>query len=163
MRTKILLVFAGVLIALTLSESVLRLSSAIVRNPQNAAAFPDMGQDVFVIVCLGDSVTYGVGDPAGQGYPKNLEAILSARMNKKVIVINKGIPGASTTTVLNELNDAIKKIPHIDLVVILTGNGNSIWNLQGMFHDLRSIPLSSTDRMLLRLDNFLSKSRVFII
>jgi len=73
-----------------------------------------------IIVCFGDSLTFGTGAGKGMDYPSQL-----AKMIRKT-VINKGIPGDTTTTALRRLNrDVLSK--NSDFVLITLG-GNDLKN-----------------------------------
>lgn len=121
MRNKIITVIFGILVAVILIEVGLRAASVVIKSKRNNFSQKIIADEAFVILCLGDSVTYGVGDNEGGGYPKKLEIILNKKLNKKVTVINKGVPFASTAGVLKNLKDSLEKFPNVDLVIILTG------------------------------------------
>jgi lysophospholipase L1-like esterase len=73
-----------------------------------------------IIVCFGDSLTFGTGAGKGMDYPSQL-----SKMIRKT-VINKGIPGDTTTSALRRLNrDVLSKNP--DFVLITLG-GNDLKN-----------------------------------
>jgi lysophospholipase L1-like esterase len=73
-----------------------------------------------IIVCFGDSLTFGTGAGKGMDYPSQL-----GKMIQKT-VINKGIPGDTTTSALRRLNrDVLSKNPDI---VLMTLGGNDLKN-----------------------------------
>ena len=73
-----------------------------------------------IIVCFGDSLTFGTGAGKGMDYPSQL-----GKMIQKT-VINKGIPGDTTTSALRRLNrDVLSKNPD---VVLMTLGGNDLKN-----------------------------------
>ena len=73
-----------------------------------------------IIVCFGDSLTFGTGADKGMDYPSQL-----AKMIRKT-VINKGIPGDTTTRALRRLNrDVLSKNPDL---VLMTLGGNDLKN-----------------------------------
>jgi lysophospholipase L1-like esterase len=73
-----------------------------------------------IIICFGDSLTFGTGAGKGMDYPSQL-----AKMLRKT-VINKGIPGDTTTSALRRLNrDVLSNNP--DMVLITLG-GNDLKN-----------------------------------
>ncbi len=54
----------------------------------------EKGAGVFRVVCIGDSRVFGLGLPAEETYPKQLERILRERRpGRAVEVINAGVPG----------------------------------------------------------------------
>jgi lysophospholipase L1-like esterase len=76
--------------------------------------------DSGIILCFGDSLTSGTGADAGMDYPSQL-----AKMIGKPI-INRGIPGDTTTSALARLNrDVLSAKP--DMVLITLG-GNDLKN-----------------------------------
>jgi lysophospholipase L1-like esterase len=73
-----------------------------------------------IIVCFGDSLTFGTGAGKGMDYPSQL-----GKMIQKT-VINKGIPGDTTTSALRRLNrDVLSENPD---VVLITLGGNDLKN-----------------------------------
>lgn len=65
------------------------------------------------IVCLGDSLTSGVGASPGMDYPSQLSGLIGAA------VINAGIPGDTTGNALKRLDrDVLSKSPGIVLVIL---------------------------------------------
>lgn len=86
--------------------------------------------DSYVILCLGDSFTFGVGAPNDKSYPKQLEELLNDNnKGKKFKVINAGVGGYNTSMILDKFVNDFKKIKP-DLVVALIGGAN-VWNAKG--------------------------------
>ncbi len=160
MRVNILLIFAGILVGLCAGEISLRAASFIIKHGRHDS-YSGIDRSALTVLCVGDSVTYGFGDKAGEGYPAKLGVILAKKLGRKVIVINKGIPGASTAVVLRELKNAVKTIPRIDLVVILTGNGNSLWNFKEMYREIAKFRVNFESGMFLKIDHFFSNLRLY--
>jgi hypothetical protein len=109
-------------IALALVELLLRLASVLlVRDPALAVAPPD---DRVVILCVGDSHTWGLGE----GYPATLARLLEER-SARYRVINLGVPG-SNTALLRQWLPA-----HLDrfrpAVVVVWSGVNNEWNRRG--------------------------------
>ncbi len=77
-----------------------------------------LGKEDFVIVVLGDSLTWGAGLSEGQRYSALLEKELKAvDPGRNIIVLNFGIPGGATT----KERDVLKAIYHKvrpDLVIV---------------------------------------------
>jgi lysophospholipase L1-like esterase len=74
------------------------------------------------LVALGDSITYGVGDPAKKGYINGVKVALEDIQNTPVKVNNFAIPRYSTEKVLEQLQDKkinaqIKKANYIILYI----------------------------------------------
>jgi acyl-CoA thioesterase-1 len=82
------------------------------------------------IVCLGDSLTEGVGARTGEDYP----SVLANRLG--LPIVNAGHPGNTTADALMRLQDVLNENPR--LVIVLLG-GNDF---------LRQIPLQETKRNL---------------
>lgn len=83
------------------------------------------------IICLGDSITYGVGATHSKGYPSVLEKLLG------VNVINAGVGGDTTEDALVRLeSDVLKRDPR--LVVVELG-GNDFLKKVAMRHTLRNL------------------------
>ncbi len=88
------------------------------------------------VLCLGDSLTAGIGGTAGNSYPDILEKILKKNYGETVI-INNGRPGDSTKDFYNYLNTSIGTICNLeellpwfkpdikyDLVIIMLGTND---------------------------------------
>ncbi len=88
-------------------------------QPQAAAA-PVKKAGSEIIVCFGDSLTSGTGATSGMDYPSQLAKMLGKP------VINKGIPGDTTTSALRRLDrDVLSQNPDI---VLITLGGNDLKN-----------------------------------
>lgn len=73
-----------------------------------------------IIVCFGDSLTFGTGASIGMDYPSQLAKMLGRQ------VINKGVPGDTTSSALLRLKiDVLSKNPDI---VLITLGGNDLKN-----------------------------------
>jgi lysophospholipase L1-like esterase len=73
-----------------------------------------------VIVCFGDSLTFGTGAATGMDYPSQLAGMMGKP------IINKGIPGDTTSSALRRLyRDVLSIKPDI---VLITLGGNDLKN-----------------------------------
>jgi lysophospholipase L1-like esterase len=73
-----------------------------------------------IIVCFGDSLTYGTGANRGQDYPSQLSELIGKP------VINTGVPGDTTARALKRLGrDVLSQKPDI---VLITLGGNDLKN-----------------------------------
>jgi lysophospholipase L1-like esterase len=73
-----------------------------------------------IIICFGDSLTFGTGASKGMDYPSQLAKMIG------IAVINKGIPGDTTSSALWRLKrDVLSKNPDI---VLITLGGNDLIN-----------------------------------
>lgn len=111
------------LLRLALTALLLALASL----PACAPEVPNLHNPGRVIVCLGDSITAGVGSGGAPGYPELLEAELG------VPVVNQGVPGDTTGGGLARLDRALAEDPW--LVIIALG-GNDL---------LRGVPAATTE------------------
>lgn len=103
---------------------------------------PNLDSPGRTIVCLGDSITEGVGSGPGEAYPE----LLSARLHTEVI--NAGVSGNTAADALARVDDVLAKDPW--LVVVELG-GNDI---------LRRVPPERTERSLRRILDRLVAARV---
>ncbi len=93
------------------------------------------------IICFGDSLTYGTGAAEGRDYPSRLSVLLSKP------VINAGVPGDTTESALNRLEeDVLSQSPRI---VFITLGGNDLKNgisKEKAFANLKIIVQSIQDK-----------------
>lgn len=115
---------AAIILFLSLAEIVLQLAGLAVTRFSK----PGLRPGAKVIVCLGDSHTYGVFVSKEEAYPVQLEKLLN-RNGGNYQVINLGAPGKNSTQVLQELPEIIHNY-HPDAVVVLVGVNNG-WNISG--------------------------------
>jgi acyl-CoA thioesterase I len=84
------------------------------------------------IICFGDSLTFGTGANKGLDYPSQLSKMISRP------VLNRGIPGETTTRALERIDrDVLSQSPR---VVLITLGGNDLKNgVPGdiVFHNLK--------------------------
>lgn len=94
-------------------------------------------KDEFVILCLGDSYTFGIGVDYQDSYPRHLENILDENPPKirRFKVYNLGIPGSNSSQLANNLQCNIDKY-NPDLLIVMTGR-NDLWN----FADINTFSL----------------------
>ena len=121
--------FAGIIICILAIECALRIVGAIYAH----RSVTDQGTrnpSQYTILCVGDSVTFGIGAPRTQSYPAQLERLLNARESERTYtVINRGRPGQNTALLLETLEGDIREVEP-DIVLILTGGAN-LWNYWG--------------------------------
>jgi lysophospholipase L1-like esterase len=87
-----------------------------------------------VILCVGDSHTYGAGLDAKDSYPAQLETALSRRHpSHEFHVLNLGVPGLNSAKVAARLEQNLLQW-RPDLVVVWVGHNNT-WNVSGTEED----------------------------
>ena len=110
-----------------------------------APDIPNLDSRGRTIVCLGDSITSGVGASPGPAYPALLQSRLGAE------VINQGVPGDTAEGGLARVDEALAADPW--LVVVELG-GNDI---------LRRIPPERTEAALRQILERLLAARVAVM
>lgn len=90
--------------------------------PTGAAAFAPRA-DGLRVVALGDSLTYGTGDPRG-GYAARVAEALRAEVRKPVAFTNLAAPGQESGQVLERLSPAAARAVAAADVVLLSAGGN---------------------------------------
>ncbi len=103
---------------------------------------PNLDSPGKTIVCLGDSITSGVGAEPGQPYP----GLLAAKLNREVI--NEGVPGDTAEDGLARVDQALA---HDPWMVIVELGGNDI---------LRQVPPARTEAALRQVLDRLLAARV---
>ena len=80
-----------------------------------------------VILCVGDSHTFGLPLPEEESYPSQLQGALDERHGAGTFrVVNLGIPSVNSDFVLNRLE---RQIVQLDPVVVIVWVGiNNLWN-----------------------------------
>jgi len=118
---------AGTVMVLTLLEVSLRILGACYAK----ASVSDRRQGGdFRILCVGDSVTFGLGAPRDQSYPAQLERLLNRTYtNRQFVVINRGRPGMNSWELRQALSQQIAETAP-DVVMLLAGGAN-LWNFKG--------------------------------
>lgn len=131
-RGKILVFVVGLifwtLLILVLAEIILRIFGAIYSSDTQVKR-RQKSEDDIVILCIGDSFTYGIGATKGNDYPSQLQKILQTQSNRNVIVYNRGRCAQNSFQVLNNLHKDIDQTKP-NIVVMLFGMANS-WNYLG--------------------------------
>jgi lysophospholipase L1-like esterase len=97
------------------------------------------------IVCFGDSITAGVGAPAGQGYPQTL-----ARLLDREVTVD-GVPGETAADAIARIDGVLSRRPWL---VIVELGGNDI---------LHRRPLADIERDLRTIVERLQAARVVVL
>ncbi|MFN8178985.1 MAG: GDSL-type esterase/lipase family protein [bacterium] len=122
-------VLVGVVLALALAEGLLQVAALVVRHRARASrelAAPRPPGGGPVVLCVGDSFTYGSGSTeAAMSYPGQLQTWLAAHGPAGVSwsVRNAGWPGRNSSELLKRL-PAFLQETHPDYVCVLIGLNN---------------------------------------
>lgn len=127
-KTKISITIFSFIFFIILLELILRIMGHVyvsMRVAPNEKLFElKKEKGMYVILCVGDSFTFGGDLPINQSYPFHLQKILSLNnLGKKFKVINAGLCDRNSTQVLQALPKNIKYYkPH--MVILLVGQSN---------------------------------------
>ncbi len=102
------------------------------------------------MVCFGDSITAGYGEPESASYPEDLNRTLPAR-HLPYRVVNAGVPGDTTTDALTRLPSILALHPQ---VVVVEFGGND---------GLRGIDLKQTRANLMAVVDKLKQARIRVL
>jgi lysophospholipase L1-like esterase len=121
-----LLIALGLLIGLTLLEGCLRLAALVLpqRLQRAEVGSTSWSPDDLVILCVGDSHTYGVGVAPEEAYPAQVERVLRRR-GFHARVINAGVPGRNTEQLLEVLDSVIGR--YDPRLVLVWAGANNQW------------------------------------
>jgi lysophospholipase L1-like esterase len=120
-RRRLLAAIVGVLVALLAFELVLQAAAFwLWRNAGRESAVGDRSR---VLLCIGDSFTYGLGASGpGGAYPAQLGAILEERAPGEFAVVNGGWPGQTSAAVLQRLPRQLARHRPTHVVVLVGYN-----------------------------------------
>lgn len=114
----------ALLLGVVLCELLLWGASLFVRGERALDPQP-LGPDGRVVVCLGDSNTFGLYEESEDAYPGVLDALLDARAaGGPHRVLNLGIPGLNSRQVLESLPEVLAT-HEPDLVLVVVGINNA--------------------------------------
>jgi len=116
---KIFLLVFSVLFGLILLESGLRIAGAVFISVQERRNIESVQKaNAYRILCLGESTTAFGGE---HSYPRQLEKILQRRLgHSNISVINKGLPGTTTTMIVDQLETNID-LYQPDMIIAMMG------------------------------------------
>ncbi len=119
------LVALGLTIGLALLEGGLRLATLLLparfeRESATAGRPPEPGE--LVVLCVGDSHTFGFGVEPDEAYPVQLEQLLR-RHGVRARVLNAGVPGRNSRQVREVLPPMLKQY-RPSIVIVWTGANN---------------------------------------
>ncbi len=125
---KISLVFFGILITLVLLEIILRLAGWIVISAQDANNAASFDKSEYRIMCIGESTTQGDIVPVRNNFPYELEVLLNLSSDtRKFTVINKGLPGKTSTELLETLEGSLVKYKP-QMVIMMVGINDALFD-----------------------------------
>ncbi len=140
------------IITVCLIELGLRIGGyvALKLNPPLKSISAVKDKSKFVILCLGDSYTFGIGTVYQYSFPRQLGNILNRRFPRnKFQVYNLGIPGSNSSQLVNNMQYNINKY-NPALLIIMTGR-NDTWNLS----DVTGVLISN------KIDSILTHLRTY--
>ena len=124
MLKKIMASFLGLLFVFVLFEGFLRVGHfSFATHTKEKKLWGEK-----IILCLGNSHTFGAGAEEGFSYPDQLQKLFENSSKKKVQVINEGVLGMNSAQLFSELQDKINFYKP-QLVILQTG-GPNYWNKQ---------------------------------
>lgn len=116
----------GVALLVLLLEGAWQLTALVVSALGSAPAPPTDPDAALVVLCEGDSNTFGL-DVAAWSYPNQLRPQLDARYRADVQVVNRGVPGWNSAQVTTDGLARDLEVLAPDLVLLLAGI-NDAWN-----------------------------------
>lgn len=159
---KLSLFISGLVITLILLEISLRLAGFIYKSYRtNERIIAKEDKNIIKILCLGDSITFGLGAERGYDYPAQLERILNgSHPQKNYIVYNQGCPGFNSSQVLRHLEDNIQKYKP-GIITLLVGTNNR-FNLADSNYYLFESGINGRIKIFsLKLDALLMRMRTY--
>lgn len=146
----------GLLLGLALAEGGLRLYGAALRHPRPA----DGAARGTTILCLGDSFTYGIGAPAGEGYPGHLQKQLDAEYGRgSYTVVNAGVPAQNSSETAAGA-EALLEAHRPAVLLMLTGANNYSLRNSNFFLFAPS-EVSAMEMLTLKAGALLARLKVF--
>jgi len=118
LKQKIILVIFGLVLSMVIIEIGLRVAGFVYLSLIEQRNKISLKKGVYRIMCLGDSTTALGGKDS---YPSQLEKFLNNSIpSRHFVVINKGIPGTDTSTIVSELRYNLD-IYKPDMVITMMG------------------------------------------
>ncbi|MBU1912403.1 MAG: hypothetical protein KKB22_02555, partial [Candidatus Omnitrophica bacterium] len=160
----ILVFFIGSIAALLLLEISLRIAGgSFQRGLESKTESPARKEEnLYTILCLGNSYTLGAGAPEGESYPDQLQRLLDKEAKgKKIRVKNGGVSGQNSAELLELLEYNIKKT-NPNLIILQTGQTNYMNQYKYTTYLAREHGTSAIPKKFIFASNdFLYKSRVY--
>ena len=122
-KRRIIVVLAGIALSLIVLEVALRIVGSIYAHLSESDKVLNRDSRN-TILCIGDSVTFGLGAPTELSYPAQLQKMLDkSDPEAKFIVINRGRPGQNSAQLLTRLERYLRDFKP-KIVTILIGAQN---------------------------------------
>lgn len=122
-RERLLSFVIGIVICMVALEIALRVVGSMYARMSETDSMGEKRGDT-TILCIGDSVTFGIGAPRSLSYPAQLQKLLSDSKSKTTYtVINRGRPGQNSAQLLTRFEGQLKKFQP-DIVTVLIGAQN---------------------------------------
>jgi lysophospholipase L1-like esterase len=129
-RNKLIVLTSGIIASLIFLEIFLRIVGFVHLHGALKDKIIKKERDTYVILCVGDSLTRGIGARRDKDYPSQLKDIFNKETaGAHLRIINRGIGGYNTTMILNRFERYLKET-NPDLIILLAGIANS-WNSYG--------------------------------
>jgi lysophospholipase L1-like esterase len=118
---------------LVLLELALRLGGFLLLQTRARPRDDSSSSSEFRILAIGESTTFGLGVAPEQAYPQQLERMLNEGSDRHYVVVNTGVPGQTSTSILRNIGYQLEKY-RPDLVIAQFG----VNDLNDALNDLRS-------------------------
>lgn len=143
-KTAVLLL--GTVISFVIAELIIDLYGLFFRPESRSAN--DKGRPL--IVCAGDSFTYGYGVEKGQDYPSILQKTLRKQSKfENSSVINLGTVGANSHQIMKQIETLLKET--VPDYIVFQGGGQNHHNLYGLDSGYGIVEKSGLKKLLLSL------------
>lgn len=152
LKSRLAVFTIGILLCCVILEISLRLVGGVYSRLSESE---DVGSNhpINTILCLGDSVTFGLGAPRGFSFPDQLQKSLDQyNPEKNYTVINRGWPGQNSAQLLLRLSKYLDEFkPRMAVVLIGSRNQDNFFGfreyLQQSGEESRGFWLSLHDRL----------------
>ncbi len=147
----------GIIITIFLCELIVRLISFFAFRGYNRWDFATHNKTT--ILCVGDSVTFGVGSPPQLSYPFLLGRRLNGSGAAKYRVINMGSPGYTATELRWDLRKMLQQY-NPDVIIVLIGMNDS-WKIVSLPASFLSVSEGPEYERMLHIMLVLNRSFLF--
>jgi len=157
-RERLLSFVIGIVICMVALEIALRVVGSMYARMSETDNTPER-TGAKTILCIGDSVTFGIGAPRNLSYPAQLQKLLNDLKSKTTYtVINRGRPGQNSAQLLTRFEGQLKQFQP-DLVTVLIGAQNQS-NFFG-YRDFLKNSENSGREWLLSIHDMLDRIKIY--